>query len=139
LQNHPGREGATGKYYGQLPDNSLLLSQQGINFRNAFNHVKSQSFLSAFDTLRGAGAISNSEGAAATAAINRLSTTTDADEFNRALNEVKQYYQLGLARAQRAAKGDFSAHPPELRPNDATQPAPAATGSRPSLGNIFGR
>ena len=118
LEGHKGRDNATGKWRGQLADTSPLLTQEGIDFRSRFNHVKSQAFLSAFDTLRGAGAISNAEGDAAKAAINRLSTVTSEGEFNAAVKEAKQYYQLGLDRTRRAAKGDFSEHPPELRPGD---------------------
>lgn len=127
LQNHPGREGATGKYYGQIPDQNVLLSQQGIDFRNKLNHVKSQSFLSGFETLKGAGAISDAEGKAATAAINRLSAVTSEKEFNDAVKEVQDYYKLGLDRMRRAAKGDFSEHPTELRPADAPATAPPSS------------
>jgi hypothetical protein len=135
VANHPGREGATGKYYGQLADDSMLLSQQGIDFRNQFRHVKAQSFLQAFDTLRGAGAISDREGAKGTEAINRLSTVTSKDEFDSALKEAKEVYQLGLDRARRAAKGDFSEHPPELRPSDyAAAPQAAPATPTPSAG-----
>jgi hypothetical protein len=125
LENHPGRDQATGQIKGQLKDDNILLGQQGINFRTLFNHVKSQSFLSAFDTLRGAGAISDAEGKAATAAVNRLSTITDAAEFNDAVREVRNYYDLGLKRARNAAKGDFSEHPVDLQPRE----APPATAS----------
>lgn len=153
LAAHAGRDNATGRFRGQLGDESTLLSQEGIDFRSRFKQVKGEAYLNAFDTLRGAGAISNQEGEAGKAAINRLSTVTSKEEFDNALNDAKKYYLLGLERTKRAAAGDFSMHPPELRPADygisnAPKPGPnggivtgatAAPGTRPPLSDIFSR
>jgi hypothetical protein len=132
-----GRDAATGRFYGQLPDDSIMLSDKGRDFRNNLAQVKGQAYLAAFDTLRGAGAISNQEGEAAKNALLSLSTVTSEKQFNAQIEKAKQYYQLGLARLKRQAQGDFSDHPGEIRPPDYVSAAPASSASSGSLDEIF--
>jgi hypothetical protein len=127
LKNHPGRKDATGPWMSKLGDTNPLLGQQGIDFRNRLSQVKSQAFLEAYKTLRGGGAISNIEGEKGTAAINRLSTATSEKEFNDAIKDAEDIYKLGVDRMRRAAKGDFSTHPVDLRPTDYTAPSSDTT------------
>jgi hypothetical protein len=147
LKNDPGRNDATGRFYGQLPDDSIMLSDKGRDFRNNLAQVRGQAYLAAFDTLRGAGAISNQEGEAAKNALLSLSTVTSEKQFNDQIEKAKQYYQLGLKRLQRQAQGDFSDHPGEVRPPDYV-PAPTQAPAAPArnggattaepLSSIFG-
>jgi hypothetical protein len=144
LKAHEGRDAATGGIYGQLPDDSYLLGEKGRDFRNSLAQVKGQAYLAGFDTLRGAGAISNSEGQAARDAIAALSTVTSAKQFNDQIDKIKKFYQMGVDRLRRQAKGDFSEHPGELRPPDYVSgppTAPAVSGGATTavpLSSIFG-
>jgi hypothetical protein len=128
LKTDPGRDAGTGGIYGQLPDDSYLLGSKGRDFRNNLAQVKGQAYLAAFDTLRGAGAISNQEGEAAKNALLSLSTVTSSKQFENQIDKAIKYYKLGLARLQRQAQGDFSDHPGEIRPPDyvSGQTPPAA-------------
>jgi hypothetical protein len=139
LKKDPGRDAATGGVYGQFPDDSLVIGEKGRDFRNNLAQVKGQAYLAAFDTLRGAGAISNQEGEAAKNALLSLSTVTSRDQFDRQIDKAIKYYKLGLARLQRQAQGDFSDHPGEIRPSDYVSAAPAAPSGGPasSLDEIF--
>jgi hypothetical protein len=143
LKTHEGRDAATGGIYGQLPDDSYLLGEKGRDFRNSLVQVKGQAYLAGFDTLRGAGAISNSEGQAARDAIAALSTVTSAKQFDDQIDKIKKYYQMGVDRLRRQAKGDFSEHPGELRPPDYVSAVPAAAAPASGspavpLSSIFG-
>jgi hypothetical protein len=133
LKNHEGRDAATGGVYGQFPDDSLVIGEKGRDFRNSLAQVKGQAYLAAFDTLRGAGAISNQEGEAAKNALLSLSTVTSAKQFNNQIQKAQEYYRLGLARLKRQAQGDFSDHPGEVRPADYVSAAAPSS----SLDEIF--
>jgi hypothetical protein len=128
LRNHPGRKDATGPWMSKLGDTNPLLGQQGIDFRNSLNQAKSQGFLEAYKTgLRGSGSISNIEGEKGTQAIIGLSSATSLKDFNNKIDEAEKYYRLALERTRRAAKGDFSTHPTDLRPTDYKAPSSDTT------------
>ena len=82
---HPGKLGVVGfpNFMENLPgtserDFSVLLKQ-----------IKGKTFLQAFADLKGSGAISESEGTAATDAGARLDSGQSEVEFDKALNEIK--------------------------------------------------
>lgn len=79
----------------------------GADVQALVNQVTSQAFLNAFDQLRGAGAITEREGQAATQAITRLQNQNiSVGEAMQAMDELDRYYRKGLEVArQKATKG----------------------------------
>lgn len=72
----------------------------GYDFQNKVEQAKSGAFLSAIETMRGLGALSNTEGQTATAAVNRMDTATSKEAFLAALDDYEKVVRQGLARAE---------------------------------------
>lgn len=101
----PALSGVTGMVQGRLPP----LTQSGTNLVAKIEQVQGQSFLQAFESLKGGGAITEREGIAAQNAIARLQRTQDQNAYIAALNELKTILDRGRRRALagvRASEGD---------------------------------
>lgn len=83
----------------------------GYDFQNKVDQAKSGAFLTAIQQMRGLGALSNSEGGAATAAVARMNTATSEGEFDAALNDYEKIVRQGMARAQSRMGGQAPAQP----------------------------
>lgn len=94
------RYGMQGKLYA-------IPGTDGADVQALVNQVTSQAFLNAFDQLRGAGAITEREGQAATQAITRLQNQNiTIGEAMVAMDELERYYRKGLEVArQKATRG----------------------------------
>lgn len=91
------RYGVQGKLYA-------IPGTEGADIQALVNQVASQAFLNAFDQLKGAGAITETEGAAATAAITRLKDQNiSVGEALKAANELQKYYRQGIQVARNKA------------------------------------
>lgn len=98
LRDHPGRWWNTG-----LPGSTWAIpGTKGADFVNLFDQAKAQAFLQAFETLKGAGAVTEIEGAKATAALNRLDRGLSTEGFNEALRDYEAVIRSGITRLQRA-------------------------------------
>jgi hypothetical protein len=95
LMNHPGRGWGTG-LASKLP---VIPGTEQAGFIKLFDQVKSQSFLTAFETLKGGGAITEAEGKAATSAINRLDRATNQKDFDDAAADVRIILQSAIKKA----------------------------------------
>jgi hypothetical protein len=73
----------------------------GVEFVALFDQVKGQSFLQAFESLKGGGQITQIEGDKATAAINRLRRDMRKEDFVKVIDEMAAIVQAGLDRARR--------------------------------------
>lgn len=71
--------------------------------------LQGQSFLQAFESLKGGGQITEVEGAKATQAIGRLSTAQSAKDYRDALDELKGIITAAKQRTQAAAGGQGGA------------------------------
>lgn len=104
LLTHPALNDVVGK-----PDwyqkNAFLNGSPQADFVNIFNQLNGQGFISAFQSLKGAGAITDREGEAATKAISRMSTATSKAEFLSAVNDFRSVIKTGLNRAYDLAQG----------------------------------
>lgn len=69
------------------------------------DQIAGQSFLAAFNQLKGGGAITEREGQAATQAIARLDRSQSAEDYKQALTDLRTAIRPGLARAQQQASG----------------------------------
>lgn len=91
------RYGMQGKLYA-------LPGTDGADVQALVNQVTSQAFLNAFDQLRGAGAITEREGQAATQAITRLQNQNiTIGEAMISMDELERYYRKGLEVARMKA------------------------------------
>ncbi len=78
---------------------------EGADVQARITQVTSQAFLNAVDQLKGAGAITETEGAAATAAITRLKDQNiTVGEALTAMEDLQDYYAKGLAVAKLKAR-----------------------------------
>lgn len=69
------------------------------------DQIAGQSFLAAFNQLKGGGAITEREGQAATQAIARLDRSQSAADYKQALTDLRTAIKPGLERAQQQAAG----------------------------------
>jgi hypothetical protein len=93
-------------------------------FKSRFEQSTGQSFLEAYESLKGGGAITEAEGKKATSAINRMSLSTSEDEFIRAALDLQDVVRTGVANAQAKA----------ARAGSRNAPAAPATGGATFLG-----
>jgi hypothetical protein len=76
------------------------------DFVNRLKQIEGQTFLQAFQSLRGAGAITEPEGQKATVALNRMQNAASAEEFYQAKAEAKTVFaEIQAAARQRASRG----------------------------------
>lgn len=96
LRSHPGLQYITGMYSkapvipGTSQASAQALAQQ----------VQGQTFLQAYQQLRGGGAITDTEGQKATQAIARLNQSQSTEDYQKGLDELAGILRTGLERAQ---------------------------------------
>jgi hypothetical protein len=103
IRTHPGRNSwfSVGALGGAPP----IPGTNQAGFIDLVEQAKGQTFLTAFERLKGAGAITEIEGAKATQAIARLNRkATDAD-FNMALQDLEEVIRKGVETARQKAAG----------------------------------
>lgn len=98
----PALPSLLGNYQGRMPAGIPLLTggQSGANLEPKLTQLQGRTFLAAFDSLRGAGAITEQEGKAATEAQARLARTQDPETYKASLTELLAIIKRGLARAE---------------------------------------
>ena len=89
------------------------------NFRIALDQIKDKTFLQAFESLKGAGQITEREGEKATSALNRMNTAQSEVEFIKAAREFEQNVRSGMDLAKKKA-GLPTGNTPRLRWNPST-------------------
>lgn len=97
-------DGVLGPIQGRFPG---YLDQDKQDLLIKIEQVRAQAFLQAFETLKGGGSITESEGRAATAAIARMDRTQSKAAFRKALNELKAIVENGMAK-NKLALGKFN-------------------------------
>jgi hypothetical protein len=112
MKNHPGRAGSVGFVQGLLPSRS---SDQ-VDFQSLVDQTKGQSFLQAYQMLKGGGQITEVEGIKAENAISRLGNQRLSDQdYLKAITDLEDVIKAGVARAR-------------LQANQAPAGQPAPTG-----------
>jgi len=102
MLKHPGRETATGMSRWIDPRN-YLAGTDAANFVARSDQLQGRTFLEAFESLKGGGAITEIEGKKAESAIARLSRSQSDDEYANALRELRGIIVAGMARARERA------------------------------------
>lgn len=122
LRTDPNRERGTGmsSVFNRVPGTA------GYDYQNKVEQAKSGAFLTAIQQMRGLGALSNNEGAAATSAVTRMDTATSEEAFQAALNDYEKIIDQGIARAQAKLNG---ATMPAQTPSVASPQSPMRTTS----------
>jgi hypothetical protein len=104
---HPGFRGAVGM--GRLTTlgipgvEQLIPGTPAADFKARFDEIMGGAFLEAFETLKGGGAITETEGKKATAAKTRMSLAQSENEFLAAAREYKDIVKTGIERARKKA------------------------------------
>ena len=106
----------TGTFTGMLPN----VSKEAVDAQAKIDQVQGKAFLAAFDGLRGGGAITEAEGAKATAAVSRLQAMrVGTDAYKRALDDVEKEVTALLELARK--KASAAAPNPSVRPQQQPQ------------------
>ena len=107
-----------------IPGLKYIPGTSAADFNARLNEVQGGAFLQAFNTLKGGGSITETEGTKATQAINRMSTAQSEKEFNTAAREYQDVIRTGIARAKAKAANAGGGGVPVGRGGS----APAASG-----------
>lgn len=100
LESHPGRNGWSTGMMGQLP---TMPGTEARGFANLLDQAKGKTFLEAFNSLRGGGAITEAEGSKATQALARLDRAQNKADFDLALVDLREVIGAGMKRAHISA------------------------------------
>jgi hypothetical protein len=100
IRNTPDLESFTGwSSWGNIRPGS-----PGYDFQRLVEQASSGAFLTAIQKMVGLGALSNAEGATATAAVTRMRTELSKDGFLRAVADYERLVRKGKVKAQRFAE-----------------------------------
>lgn len=128
--DHPGRETATGASSTWDPRN-YFAGTEATDFNVRRKQLEGRAFLEAFESLKGAGQITEVEGQKATQAIARLDTAQSDEAYLQALTELRGILETGKARAR--AKAGLPAAGGTASPPPAAPP-PTGGGNQTSTG-----
>ncbi len=112
IENDPAMWSSVGSL-GSIP---AFPGSPGANFNAKAAQLKGQTFLQAFETLKGGGAITETEGTKAESAIARLDKAQSEKEYRAALKEFREVIQGGMLRSAAMARGEIG--PPKADPVD---------------------
>lgn len=123
LKNDPGLGYITGGF-SYAP---ILPGTKQASADARAKQVEGQTFLNAFNQLRGGGAITETEGAKATSSLARLQRSQSKEDYQQALGDLQSILKVGLDRAKaQSAIGAPSA--PAMASPSATAKPLTATG-----------
>jgi hypothetical protein len=107
IRAHPGKKSGLGvtALSGYIP------GTEARGFANLVDQAKGQTFLEAFNSLRGGGQITEAEGSKATQALARLDTAQTEEDFDAALKDLEDVVVTGMNVARRKA-GPTATAPP---------------------------
>jgi hypothetical protein len=105
VQNHPGKQYSLG-LYSKAP---TIPGTSQADFRANLDQLQGQTFLQAYQTLRGGGAITDIEGKKGSEALARMNTAQTQASFDQAANEFREVVKAGMQRAKAKATGGAAA------------------------------
>jgi hypothetical protein len=97
-----------------LPSWAVMGGSDTAGFLGRLEQIKGKTFLQAFESLKGAGQITEKEGEKATSALNRMNTAQSEVEFIKAAREFEENLNRGMALAKQKAgmTGGATSAPP---------------------------
>jgi hypothetical protein len=102
---HPGFEAAVGQSVSKLLTKEPIAGTDRADFMSRLKQAQGGAFLDVYNTLRGAGGISEKEGEKGTAAINRMNEATSEKEFIMAADDFRNWVRRNAAIARQQAAG----------------------------------
>lgn len=115
LENHPGLNKGTGinsVFYTKVP------GTDAYDFKNTHDQLVGKTFMQAFNSLRGAGAITDTEGKAATAAITKIADLKQSpDSYKKELTILKNTVNTGIKNMYQKAGVEMPANIDAPKPN----------------------
>jgi hypothetical protein len=102
LANDPYLDSMVGSVQGRWLPN---VTSDAARVQSKMDQIGGQSFLQAFNMLRGAGQITEQEGRKATEAMARLNTAQSEEDYRQALAELRGVVERGIESARRKAGG----------------------------------
>jgi hypothetical protein len=133
LKAHPGLDSSVGSFNRILP---VVPGSARADFEALVNQLKGQQFLTAFDTLRGAGAITEIEGEKATGALGNPDLNQSKEQFLKQLEEMQKLARRGIdVGRQKAGIAPMKTEPPPTPRNQTglSQPGEIVKGG-PAVG-----
>jgi hypothetical protein len=118
LRTHPGKQYAIG-FEGIVPP---IAGTSQRDYIAILDQAKGQTFLQAYQSLRGGGAITEAEGQKAEVALGRLARTQTKEGYDAALNDLEEVIKRGVKVAREKAK---------KLPGQQSQPAQATAPADP--------
>ena len=112
-----------------------LAGTEAADFMSRLEQVQGKNFLAAFQQLKGAGQITEIEGAKATAALGRLGTNQSEGEFRKSVAELRGVLQTGLDRSKARLGNQGQLPPAASSPAGSPVIRTTARGTFRSLGN----
>lgn len=109
LTDEAGLEASTGGFLGLQGRQSSIapLNADQRRFQPKIDQLKGQTFLNAYERLKGGGVITEIEGQKAESALARLDQAQDADDYRKALQDLRDVVVAGQNR-MRSDLGDTS-------------------------------
>lgn len=108
LSTDPYLDSMVGPMASRLPN----VTGDSARVQSKMDQIGGQAFLQAFETLKGGGSITETEGTKAAAAIARLNTAQSPTDYRAALDELKGIVRTSLDRARRSAGMGSSTNTP---------------------------
>lgn len=104
ILNHPGLDSSVGTLQGRIPDALAgAMNSDVADFRTRVAQLQGQTFLRAFEALKGGGAITEIEGKKAEQAIGRLNQAVSEQDFKAALSDLRTILDRGIEAYRRKA------------------------------------
>jgi hypothetical protein len=125
LKSHAGMStsiGAKGAEYLFGMKKEPIAGTKAADFYSLLEQVQGGTFMQAFNNLKGAGQITEQEGAKATAAIARLNARQSEEGFGKALMDFDGVLAQAQARSQPATEQGAPAAPQQGAPQSAAAP-----------------
>lgn len=113
LMNDPYLPSMVGPWAGKYAPN---VTADAHRVQSKMDQIGGQSFLQAYNTLKGGGQITEVEGKKATDAINRLNTAQSYEDYVAALGELRDIVNSVVTRARNQAAGNAA---PQVEPDEA--------------------
>lgn len=107
LEDEEGLEASTGGFLGMKGRASSAtggLSEAQRRFQPKIDQLKGQTFLNAYERLKGGGVITEIEGEKAEAALARLNQAQDPEDYREALADIRDVVSVGLKRSAKQAQ-----------------------------------
>jgi hypothetical protein len=101
IRQHPGKKSGL----GMTGLSAYIPGSEARGFANLVDQAKGQTFLEAFNSLRGGGQITEAEGQKATQALARLDRYQSEADFEAALRDLEEVVSKGLQVAKQKAGG----------------------------------